>query len=1392
MKLLHRISLTLLTLTAFLTACGQAPTPTPPRVFKTLGNLEVTLDTAGEATAKLVNPQTRSSTPLPDNALGFTRKFSSSFDLEASNERYVSATFEIKNNSGKAINNLSFIAYHQGNINLGGTAVKNLVNFGGAAITDPSIAQGIYPVQSLKRVGAETVVDADNADFQGFTPTDAESIGNSAKTNQIIRAEDTPLEYGFIARNSTNTRTIGDGETGSVTLTLRFARPTDPNVTPYRFVMMFVITEDSVPRVTRGINETTFEAETRALNTGATELMLIGPDSETPSNYSLTTVRLENAKIGLEPTYLVKPALFMKEVQPNTINNDVNNTVSIKGLKFDTSTSFFIQSTKLEILNLTETEALVTVPKGFIPSKYGIMAANNKGERATLYPAITIAAGAAARELDVQDNPNSYLEGYVIDYATKLPIENAKISVPGLETTTTSDGYYLLRGVPTGSYAVKIEKFLQQYDPTTNQYVDIEAYETVYRNAVVPADATGTITLKLAALEPKTTDAYTIDASGGIVYAQDGAYLKIPPGALDKPTSIRFTHLRAAETLPELNQEGSYLAFAHLTPAGLVFKKPATLFLPLQAGVELKPNTPINILYFNTLQNAWVDDITSGKISRINNKHYLEYEINHFTWIGGGWYSDPVSGCVQDQNAKRLAGVTTNWGITDKNGVFHGTTTQSDIGRILDAYAIASDRSYIGSVSQYYSGEGSVEFTPCIQYKFEEPSINPLEVEIQKETEVSPFIAPSNPTPRAAPDNVIDDCTKEIYQLCTLDNTPILIGKKLKIISFDIKNFKNGHVQPETLEFYFEGKRIPFETKPLGGDIMRVYRVLTSPQRPDGIERHAVLKFKYKKPDKTLGIIERDQSIRSIAQLKTPNTAVNVLPDAFLDATGVATPYSVKVPQGTLRIYRASQLEDDGSVTINVPVEALDAKGNVIGDLDTMNEIYFSDPSAAPKTGKPPSAPFKNGIATIKLKIYPSTSPRSDDISRVLLNQVSVAAGASPLSSRPVQTRVSTVAQPFKVLPNEYSMIYSSDVAKKSPSAGAKSLSFWSQVGDFFTWDRISSAVGGVTQFALGFVPVLGGAIDCAKGAYALITQSDFDLVEVELGCVGMSVDAIMTAANIADGCVGCTAYLANKAIMIALKRINQISKAVEGWMTKAFLGLLERFRERGVFYAKEFIDRIGNLKFLKEMDDAGETVLLEKSDDIVGDLVKACTIGPRSRIITTRGSPDECLPQDAINLFAKAGTKIDGVISKQEFVDLTSDLSKTPGLDNVLKKIETAGVEANVKGAVAEMKAGSGLKNAGWTELRFPGSEEFVLGNGTKTAPDLFARDRDGILRVFEIKNDQSLTRPQETILKELAAQTNAIPSFISIVPQDSAFLNAMRRAGVDVFDSLGNFLNP
>jgi hypothetical protein len=1026
MKFLQHIAISLLTLTTILTACGQAPNPTPPRVFKTLGNLEVTLDTAGDASAKIINPQTRSSTPLPDNALTFTRKFSSSFDIETSNERYMSATFEVKNNSGKSINNLSLIAYNQPDQSIAGTAVKNLINFGGAAIIDASIAQGIYPVQSLKRVGIETVVDVENADFQGFTSSDAESIATTAKTNQIIRNEDTPLEYGFIARNATKTRTIDDGDTGSVTLTLRFVRPSDPIFTPYKFVMTFVIVEDSVTRVTRGINETTYEAETRALNTGASELMLIGPDSETPTNTSLSTVRLENAKIGLTPTYLVKPALFMKEVQPNTINNNHDNVVTIKGIKFDTSTSFFIQSTKLEVLSQSETEALVTVPKGFIPSKYGIMAANNKNERNTIYPALTIAEGAPARELDVRENYKSFLDGYVFDYENKQPIKGARISIPGLETTSSDTGYFMLRGVPAGRHVVKIEKKGYGYNSNTGQYDnDADTHESLYRIANVPNNSNSTITLKLVMLEPKTNNVTMIGAEGGIHYSTNdhttGPFIKIPAGALSKPTPIQFTHLRNGTTLPELNDNGNYLAFAHLGPTGLVFKKPATLFLPLQKGIVLTTGEIINILYFDTKTGTWVDDITSGKISKINGQQYLEYEINHFTWIGG---NSPVpsvpfsgktgtggKGCDQpsipitnptlppplppctessgedpDLHCQPMAGVPTNEGISDENGNVKGTTPGSIDPQDIEIKPMGYGDQVVVGRKTIAASDLTPQKVPCAKI--------PQSDQIYK-----------NP-PQATGDKCGDALTPQpksgnpVQRFTTraLTGNLILTSSSLSGFKTSLGNFSGAKINPSSLTLSIGGKDVTNVTDitvSRGATYGEIYDGFNFDVKlTDPIKAQPNLEIKLSGTTKD-GIPFESKIVAGVAA-KFAVAPIHVIKipsyDSVLEDASIKTPVSVFEHGAVNILYQEGDKLQN--FIVNVPVFALDEKGMPVS-VDVSN-LSLSGLSSGVSSG---STTMTAGLAVVPLTIT-SSNPET-----LKLEVSTVSVDGSSRSSARVSTR---------------------------------------------------------------------------------------------------------------------------------------------------------------------------------------------------------------------------------------------------------------------------------------------------------------------------------------------------------------------------------------------------
>ena len=361
------------------------------------------------------------------------------------------------------------------------------------------------------------------------------------------------------------------------------------------------------PATCTGVTPTTPNALAGTFNWNSTNTQLVFTPS-TPLQASQTYTTSLALSTPQATAFSVQAGLSIGSVQPTSLINNASATLTIQGSGFTTNTSFFIQSTKLSNVSVTNTEAKVTIPAGFLPSNYGIMAANPDGTRATLYPGFQIISGLEAKPLDPLANADNYIQGYVIDYVSKAGIADAEISILGLKTTTDQNGRYTLRGVPFGKHSVKIQA---------------NNYETVYRNAEITTQETINH-LKLAALEPITYNTSYIGTTGGIHYATDaginGPHLKIPAGALADTTPIQFTHLRAPETLPELPDDGYYLAFAHLGPTGLVFKKPATLYLPLQENIAVAEGTPINILYFNTLENKWVDDLTSGVISRINGK----------------------------------------------------------------------------------------------------------------------------------------------------------------------------------------------------------------------------------------------------------------------------------------------------------------------------------------------------------------------------------------------------------------------------------------------------------------------------------------------------------------------------------------------------------------------------------------------------------------------------------------------------------------------------------------------------------------------------------------------------------------------------------------------------
>lgn len=634
--------------------------------------------------------------------------------------------------------------------------------------------------------------------------------------------------------------------------------------------------------------------------------------------------------------------LGLASASPQSFSQDAVTTITVRGKDIRAETAFFIESVKLQVQSWTENSAELIVPAGFPTSTYGIMAVNPNGDRAVLYPAITIIPGAEPAPLDPKAHARSFADGFVIDIKTKQPIAGAKVGIPGLTTTTADNGYFLLRGVPQGRQPIEI---------------DADGYEKVYRFAQVNGEKQ-TVTLKLAELEPKSTNVTIIGPEGGTHYANDGSFLKVPAGALDQNVPIEFTQLTGANALPELPQDGYFLAFARLGPTGLTFKKPATLYLPLQPGISIPDGTPIRISYYNEKDAQWVQDITGGVITTIEGKQFLEYEINHFTWIGGQWIPIPVTGCVTDTEGNPLAGITTNWGITDSTGRFHGSTSSSDNPRNLSANVYGADVLGAEAVQQYTSGSNGIEFK-CIVVK------NPQAINISAfyVYSVKPdCIRPSSIS--KAGKITASSVTSKVTKATT--NTILLSQGETYRAHSVISDASRQQIDFSKTRLLLNGRDIADDLDVSlledGRPIFRYTGVASDDAAGlDRLELHVESRSGNQATSKTeLAVVDHFESA---------NINIIQLEDAALPE-GMSTPYYVDSEVNRSVIVRRKDMTD-GYVNVNVPIRSVTKDGSLI----KANGVAIRLPGASK------SAILSDGIAEVNVNLSPNTS--TVDISTV-------------------------------------------------------------------------------------------------------------------------------------------------------------------------------------------------------------------------------------------------------------------------------------------------------------------------------------------------------------------------------------------------------------------------
>jgi alpha-tubulin suppressor-like RCC1 family protein len=282
------------------TACNTTPVQNVAKPTRVLGAIELSLNSAGVSSARFTNHSTRISTLREADVVlgtGITNVITTTNDPFD----YLVATFPVSHapSSTTAFNNLTLYAQAAAG-NVGDTAIKTITNFGGASPSEQvRLAKLVTPVHAVTTdVPGNIVLDTAKADFQAFTNTglnnEVSTATNLAIAGGAMTASDTLLNYGFSARCVTicpliNSRLIVLGSTGQISIALRVPKSIDI----YKFVMTFIVMDESVSRVTRSVIPSEDVVTTEARGTtvvGASELMQFGLHRDTTVLLSSVTV----------------------------------------------------------------------------------------------------------------------------------------------------------------------------------------------------------------------------------------------------------------------------------------------------------------------------------------------------------------------------------------------------------------------------------------------------------------------------------------------------------------------------------------------------------------------------------------------------------------------------------------------------------------------------------------------------------------------------------------------------------------------------------------------------------------------------------------------------------------------------------------------------------------------------------------------------------------------------------------------------------------------------------------------------------------------------------------------------------------------------------------------
>ncbi|MFN3265438.1 MAG: hypothetical protein ACK41E_01230 [Deinococcales bacterium] len=434
----------LFTLVIALAACQINTSPSLTKPTRAIGTLEVHFGTEKITTRARFTPKSQLK---PQGLLDETQlTFSASAVqvVQTASRRFLSASFQIKNASPAAIDNLTLVAYVKSG-NQAQTAIKNAQNFVGAALDLNAFVQDIRPAPG---VNSDTTVNSNLADLMLFSEAETSTLQTEAAG--ILQETEYLLPYGYVARNTVNGRSIAtntSSPTGTINIGLNIPANNDPVASTYRFSMTFVVFENptGTTRVVQGLEEqlSNSNIDQRVAQTGATEVVVLHGSSY-PTNVAtvkvLCDVRTAGSAAAVEAVLLASPVLAIG--QPAHFTGETSATRCIKNT--DSSTAEYI-----------------AIPSNLASSgnqSLSLLAQNISAPTITPYWAPlhpqNLGAQTAIEVRPPQENLDALLRRPNSRIPLKRPIQTSKIRTQGITPGVPAVGSTMVLNVASGCNAM--------------------------------------------------------------------------------------------------------------------------------------------------------------------------------------------------------------------------------------------------------------------------------------------------------------------------------------------------------------------------------------------------------------------------------------------------------------------------------------------------------------------------------------------------------------------------------------------------------------------------------------------------------------------------------------------------------------------------------------------------------------------------------------------------------------------------------------------------------------------------------------------------------------------------------------------------------------------------